>query len=111
LKVARKKRKTISYRSIAGISRTVAKKKRRKRSWLRTLFLLLITPFLIWLLAFVLWFYWNDLSKFFQEDPGRSQTSPKTTPKLDSPAKNPSKETILEEDRRKLDEILKKEGG
>lgn len=99
------------YRSITGFSPTVAKKKRRKRSWLRALFLFVIPPFLIWLVAFLLWFYWNDLGKLFWEDSGRSQTAPQTTRKVDSPAKSPSKETILEEDRRKLDEILKKQGG
>jgi hypothetical protein len=86
----------------------VAKKKRRKRSRLRTLFLFVLTPLIIWLLAFLLWFYWNDLSKLFREDPGRSQTAPKATRKVDPPAKNRSGERILEEDRRKLDEILKK---
>jgi hypothetical protein len=85
----------------------VAKKKRRKRSWLRALFLFVLTPLIIWLLAFFLWFYWHDLSKPFREDPRRNQTAPKA----EQPAKNRSKETILEEDRRKLDEILKKQGG
>ena len=89
----------------------MAKKKRRKRSWLRALFLFVLTPLIIWLLAFFLWFYWNDLSKLFSGDPRRNQTAPKTTPKAEQPGKNRSKETILEEDRRKLDEILKKQGG
>lgn len=89
----------------------MAKKTRRKRSWLRTLFLFVLTPLIIWLLAFLLWLYWKDVSQLFRGDPTPIQPASKGTGKAEQPAKNPSKERILEEDRRKLDEILKKQGG
>ena len=111
VKVAREKRNTISYSSIGGFSRTVAKKKRRKRSWVRALFLFVLTPFLIWLVAFLLWLYLKDVGQLLRKEPPRIQPASKGNGKAEQPAKNRSKETILEEDRRKLDEILKKQGG
>ena len=44
----------------------MARKKQRKKSWLRTLALFLLIPLAVWLIAFLLWFYWYDLSKSIQ---------------------------------------------
>jgi hypothetical protein len=89
----------------------VAKKTTSKRSWLRTLFLFVLTPLVIWLLAFVLWLYWKDVSQLSRKDSAPIQPASKGAGKAEQPAKNSSKERILEDDRRKLDEILKKQGG
>jgi hypothetical protein len=88
----------------------VTKQRRRKRSGLRTLLLFVLTPLIIWLLAFLLWFYWDDVGKLFRKDAARIPPAPKVIRKAEPPAKNPPEEKILEDDRRKLNEILKKKG-
>jgi hypothetical protein len=88
----------------------VTKQRRRKRSGLRTLLLFVLTPLVVWLLAFLLWFYWDD-GKLFRKDAARIPPAPKVIRKAEPSAKKPPEEKILDDDRRKLDEILKKKGG
>jgi len=86
----------------------MAKKRRRKRSWLRKLLFFICTPLIIWFLAFLIWFYWNDitgLSSRHNRTPGTRAEKP-----VDRPSKQSDKtaqERIPEEDRSKLEEILK----
>ena len=89
----------------------MAKKKKRKIGWLGKCLLLIGTPIIIWLLAFLIWFYWNGLAKFFTANTGKSQPPPKATRQAEPPAKKSADEKILDEDREKLDEILNKKGG
>jgi len=86
----------------------VAKKKKRKIGWLRKLLLFICTPIIIWFLAFLIWFYWNDPAKSFPVNKGKIQPAPKATRQADPPAKKSADEKILDEDREKLDEILNK---
>jgi len=87
----------------------VAQKKRKKKSsWLKTLLFVILTPLIIWGLAFVLWFYWKDITGLT----GREDKNPatKANRQVDRPTPPPdkaSRERINEEDRRKLEEILK----
>jgi hypothetical protein len=87
----------------------MAQKKQKKRSWLRNLLLFIFTPILIWILAFFVWFFWRDIAKLFDKKgpaktpPGVSRGAEKTQPRRE----NKSQEKIPEEDRKKLDEILK----
>ena len=85
----------------------MAKKKKRKIGWLRKLLLFICTPIIIWFLAFFIWFYWNDLAKSFMANKGKPQPAPKATRQAGPPAKKSADEKILDEDREKLDEILK----
>jgi len=68
-----------------------------------------MTPILVWVLAFVIWFFWRDIAKLFdktgpaKKPPAVSRGTEKTQPRRE----NKSQEKIPEEDRRKLDEILK----
>jgi hypothetical protein len=86
----------------------MAKKRRRKRSWLRKLLFFICTPLIIWFLAFLIWFYWNDitgLSSRHNRTPGTRAEKP-----FDRSSKQSDKtaqERIGEEDRRKLEDILK----
>jgi hypothetical protein len=89
----------------------VAKKKKRKIGWLKKLLFLIFTPLIIWFLAFLIWFYWNDLTKSSTANKGKTQPAPKPTRQADPPAKKPNDEKILDEDRKKLDEILNKKSG
>ena len=87
----------------------MAQKKQKKRSWLRNLLLFIFTPIIIWILAFFIWFFWRDIATLFDKNapskppPGVSRG----TEKAQSWRENKSQEKIPEEDRRKLDEILK----
>jgi hypothetical protein len=88
----------------------VARKRIRKRSWLRTVLLFVFIPLAVWSIAFVSWLYWNDITRLVA---GEQRPAPaKATRQADKPSKQvekpPAKEKIPEEDRRKLDEILKK---
>ena len=89
----------------------MAKKKKRKIGWLRKLLLFICTPIIIWFLAFLIWFYWNDPAKSFPVNKGKTQPAPKATRQADPPAKKSADEKILDEDREKLDEILNKKSG
>jgi hypothetical protein len=92
----------------------MARKKQPKKSRLRKVILLLVTPFIVWFLAFLLWFYWHDLRRWFAngEDPRRQPPPKAARPSVkeeqrERPAPQPQ-EKISEEDRRKLDDILKR---
>jgi hypothetical protein len=83
----------------------VARKKRRKRSWLGTLLFLVSIPLVVWFLAFLIWFYWNDISGHV----GRQDKTPptKASKQMDKPSDKTAQERIGDEDRRKLEDILK----
>jgi cytoskeletal protein RodZ len=86
----------------------VAKKKKKKTGWLKTLLFFILTPFIVWFLAFVIWFYWNDITdRFNRHEKIPSIKATKPTDGSTRPADETSQERIHEEDRRKLDEILK----
>jgi hypothetical protein len=93
----------------------VAKRKRRKRSWVRTILFFVLTPLIVWALAFLGWLYWNDLAKSLT--PGKDHPGPaaKTLRKLEKDEirdrwdETRPKEKILDADRKKLDDIIRKE--
>jgi len=83
----------------------VAKKKRKKRSRLKTLLFFVLAPFIIWALVFLIWLYWYALF-------GRGDKTPpaKAGKEIEQSTKSSDKSTqerIGEDDRRKLEEILK----
>ncbi len=91
----------------------MAKKKRKKRSWLRTLLFYLLFPLIVWLVAFLVWFYWYDLTaRIFKalDKPKaavKSEIKPEQREKVDSKRPMQPQEQILDEDRQKLEDILK----
>ena len=101
---------------MANPKKKVANKRRKKqRSWLKKLLFFVSVPLIVWFAAFLIWFYWNGLSGLFTDaqkqeaqpvikgsrpvEPGESSEN--------SRAKR-SQETIHDEDRKKLDDILKR---
>jgi hypothetical protein len=86
----------------------VAKKKGRKGSWLKKFLFLILTPFVVWALAFLIWLYWYDITGTFGR---RDKTPPakasKEVERSTKPTDKSAQERIGEEDRRKLEEILK----
>jgi hypothetical protein len=83
----------------------VAKKKRRKRSRLKALLFFILAPFVVWALAFLIWFYWYNL--FGRGDKTPSAKADKEVERSIKPPDKSTQERIGEEDRRKLEEILK----
>jgi hypothetical protein len=90
------------------------KKRKAKRGVLRTVLFYVLFPLVVWFVAFLLWFYWHDLTRLF----GHSEPSPKMpvqgerrTDKgehSNAASTNQPKEKLFDEDRKKLDEILKR---
>ena len=84
------------------------KKRKKKSSWLKTLLFVILTPLIIWGLAFVLWFYWKDITGLIgREDKNAATKANKQVDRPTPPPDKASRERINEEDRRKLEEILK----
>ena len=91
----------------------MARKKQRKKSWMRTLVVFSVIPLAVWLIAFLIWFYWYDLSKLVSKDtPRRISPEPaRQRENDDRRERKPAPETqekIFEEDRKKLEDILKR---
>ena len=91
----------------------MAKKKKRRRST-KTLLLFIVTPLLIWAVAFLLWLYWYDIRAGFNnpqsnpKSPRNSATPAQPSPSRSRAGKNRTEEKISDEDRKKLEEILEK---
>ena len=88
------------------------KKKPKKKSWHKTVLIYVFVPLTIWFLAFVAWLYWDDIWKSFSKDSNKQRNAPRAAQKPDKAGKDtaPTKlpqEKILEDDRKKLEDILK----
>mgnify|MGYP003576175018 CR=1 FL=1 len=90
----------------------MATRKRKKRSSLGKLLFYILFPLIVWFVAFLLWFYWRDVSAWLSKGDATPNPPSRVKPRErndTAPAERPP-EKILEEDRRKLDEILKRRG-
>jgi hypothetical protein len=85
----------------------VAKKRRRKRGWLKSLLLFVFTPLVIWFFAFVVWLNWDAIVKLISRETEKTRPPAGAVRKADK-GDSPSNEKILDDDRKRLDEILKK---
>ena len=62
-----------------------------------------------------MWFYWDPITRLLSKGEDRSKTRPKATRTIDksarsnTPAEERGQEQILEEERKKLDEILRRQ--
>jgi len=88
------------------------KKRAKKKSWLKTALLYTFVPLTVWFFAFIAWLYWDDIARIFSRDArpehgaaGASRYREKAD-KEPVPAKLPQ-ERILDDDRERLEEILK----
>jgi hypothetical protein len=89
------------------------KKKPARHGWLRTVLIFSLVPIGVWLLAFVLWLNWYDLQRWLGNEPvpqARTRAAPPAE-RIDS-RKRPvdPRENLFDEDRQKLEEILKRRG-
>jgi cytoskeletal protein RodZ len=93
----------------------MAQKRKKKKGRLKTLLFFILTPLIVWLLAFLIWFYWNPITRLLNKGKDQSKTRPKATRNIDksersnTPAEKRGQEQILDEERKKLDEILRKQ--
>ena len=73
----------------------------------------LLFPLVVWLVAFLVWFYWYDLTRHFSKTGDKPKAAIKRESNSEArenvDAKKPEQvqEKILDEDRRKLEDILK----
>jgi len=88
----------------------VAARKRKKKSWVKRLAFYVCFPLLVWFAAFLIWFYWNDLRAQFGKDkvPVRAMPKADRSGKSERAPANRPQEKILDEDRKRLEEILKR---
>ena len=90
-------------------------RKIRKRSAVTTILLFVLAPLIIWALAFLVWLYWNEIAKSLAPAEDQPEPAAKTLPSLDKEESRSrsndtrAKEKILDADRKKLDEIIRKE--
>jgi len=92
----------------------VAKRKRRKRSASKTILLFVLAPLLVWALAFLVWLYWNEITRSLV--PGNNHPEPASSSRTlnkdnrgTRSDETGAKEKILDTDRKKLDEIIRQE--
>ena len=88
------------------------KKKAKKKNWLKTVLVYIFVPLTIWFLAFVAWLYWDSITALFSKDKAKGRDTPRTTRQLEKSDKapapaQPSQEKILDDDRKKLEDVLK----
>ena len=96
----------------------MARRKQPKKRWLRRLVFFIGFPVIVWFAAFFLWFYWYDLSRWFADDTPRRQTPKAARVRengerlegvaADRPKSERPQEKIFEDDRQKLEDILKR---
>jgi hypothetical protein len=91
-----------------------ARKPRQRRGWLRIVLFFLLFPLIVWFVAFLIWFYWYNIVGLFSDTEHKakavpkSETRPERREKSPIPPANAPAEKILDEDRQKLDDILKR---
>jgi hypothetical protein len=93
----------------------VARKTRKKHRWLRSIFLFLVTPLLIWCVVFFIWLFWYEITGLV--GPGKSPARPagssarpaERAKERNAPGTTLGREEIADEDRKKLDDILRRQ--
>ncbi|HXG50906.1 MAG TPA: hypothetical protein VNN77_05785 [candidate division Zixibacteria bacterium] len=84
----------------------MAKKKPRKKHRLRAVLLFVLTPFVLWAAFFFGWLYWRDIQALWSNGPA-VRSGPEARPQGNARrSENRGRESISEEDRRKLNELL-----
>jgi len=103
----------------------VAQSRRKKKPvWWKRFLVFVVMPFFIWFVAFLLWFNWTNIEKLFTKNNNRApvktpmgrdagEPTEKGTGRNTSESTRPSesrpKEKILEEDRKSLEDVLKRQ--
>jgi hypothetical protein len=97
------------------IDSKVAKRKKKKSNRFQTILLFVLAPLIVWALAMLIWLYWNDLAKSFTPGKDRPEPAGRALRNIEKDAARgrsdeaQPKENILDADRKKLDEIIRRE--
>ena len=88
------------------------KKKVKKAGWFKTALIYTFFPLFVWSLAFVAWLYWDSITAPFSADKAKERDTLRPTVPLEKSDKGPapakrSQENILDDDRKKLEDVLK----
>jgi hypothetical protein len=70
-----------------------------------------MVPLAVWFAAFLLWFFWYDIAGLVRGDGSHPDSAPKASRRagtLAAPPTSRPEEKILNEDRKTLDDIIKK---
>jgi hypothetical protein len=92
----------------------MAQRQSRKRSLVKRLLVYIFVPLSVWLIAFVIWFYWYDLRDLSVKDK-EPKNRPKATREVDKDEKvergatKRPPEKIFDEERKKLEDIIKRQ--
>jgi hypothetical protein len=86
------------------------KRRKKKRGWLRAVLLFFFVPVCVWVLAFLIWFNWTNSKTLFPAKKSPAVRPSQRVEKENKQAGKSSGEKIHDEDRKKLDEILKNRG-
>jgi hypothetical protein len=93
----------------------MAQRRRRKRNWIKTFLVYLLVPPFVWIVAFLIWLYWYDLRDPFitkAKEPADRLKAARQVDKGDKAPRPPAKrsaENIFDDERRKLDDIIKRQ--
>jgi len=82
----------------------MARKRKQKIKGFRRLLFFIFTPVVVWVIAFVVWLYWNSIMPLFRQSGASFKPPPSPTR---STHRGEHKEQISDEERKKLNEILK----
>ena len=86
----------------------MAKKKRKKKRWLHSLLVYTGVPLAVWFVAFLLWFFWYDIAGLVKRQPITAPKAGRTRERIKPSPATPAEEKILNEDRKRLEDILNK---
>lgn len=88
----------------------MATRKRKKRSWLKRLLFYILFPLVVWFIAFLLWFYWRDLTALLANHEPAARPAANAIRREHGEAQTAKRpgEKILDEDRKKLEDIIKR---
>jgi len=84
----------------------MAQKRRRKKNWRGAVLLFVVTPLVVWFVAFLSWFFWQDVMNSFMRQKQNGKP-PTISERRQNSSQKPSGEKILDEDRKKLEDIIK----
>ena len=93
----------------------MAQKKKRRVSWSKKALFYLLFPLIVWGIALLFWFNWYNLRSLFNKDYA-TKDRPKAARQIERreseerPSRNRAQEKILDDDRKKLDDIIKRCG-
>ena len=89
-------------------------RKKPKAGWLRTVLFFVFFPLIVWFVTFLIWFYWQPIIALFSGSDTKVKSAnsferkTRNSEKAESAPVDRPREKLSDEDRQKLDDILKR---